>query len=126
MRRQSQRKHNKSSPEYLDQQVFAAHLEAITRQAGLDLYIILHGEAVRCKLNSAYQLSPRRLDDIIHTHLHTLGHVSPTSLPPTDEKITHSLLPMLNSTQWLNDVEQRRGIPPVHRRPFVAGLKETI
>ncbi len=131
MRRRSHRK-RKNSTGRLDQEEFCAYLENATRQAGfeverrdgLDLYVVLHGAAVRCKLNtaySAYQLSPQRLDDIVQAHLHALSVVPPTPPPPTEEEAAKALLPMLNQSQWLDYVVQQGGLPPVHR-PFVAGL----
>ena len=114
---------------------FAAHVEAATKQAGfvvekregLDLYVVLHGEPVRCNLDkvySAYQLSPHRLDDIVQVHLDALSRVPPSPPPPTEEEAAESLLPMLNPAWWLEAVEQQGGKPPVHR-PFVAGLVVT-
>ena len=44
---------------------FAAHVEAATRGAGFeiekrdgpDLYVVLHGQPMRCNLNQAYQVT---------------------------------------------------------------------
>lgn len=116
----------------LDQESFAAHVEAATRQAGfeiekrdgLDLHVIMHGEPMRCRLNraySAYQNSPHRLDDIVQAHLATLRTVPPTPPPPTEKEAAEGLLPMLNPAWFIEEMERRGGLPPVHR-PFVAGL----
>lgn len=136
MKHKSRHKHKrKNKTKRLDPESFAARVEAATRQAGftvdkrdeLDLYVVLHGDAVRCNLNtaySAYQISPHRLDDIVQAHLNTLRSVPPAPPPPTEEEAAQSLLPMLNPTWWLEEVERQVGLPPVHR-PFVAGLVVT-
>jgi hypothetical protein len=119
----------------LDLESFAAHVEAATRQAGftvekrdgLDLYVVLHGEPVRCNLDkafSAYQTSPHRLDDIVQVHLNALRSVPPPPPPLTEEQAAQSLLPMLNPISWLEEVERKGGLPPAVR-PFVAGLVVT-
>jgi len=121
--------------ELLDLESFAAHVEAATRQAGftverrdgLDLYVVLHGDPVRCNLDkafSAYQISPHRLDDIVQVHLNALRSVPPPPPPPTEEQAAQSLLPMLNPPCWPEEVERQGGLPPVVR-PFVAGLLVT-
>lgn len=129
MKRKSRRKR---TGKRLDQESFAAHVEAATRRAGftvekrdgLDLYVVLHGEPMRSNLNtaySAYEISPHRLDDIVQAHLAALRSVPPPPPPPTEEQAAESLLPMLNPTGFLEEVERRGGLPPVHQ-PFVAGL----
>jgi len=116
----------------LDRESFAAHVEAATRLAGftvekregLDLYVVVHGQPVRCNLDkvySAYQLSPHRLDDIVHVHLEALRGVPPPPPPPTEEQAAESFLPMLNPARWLEQV-QRKEVTPLAYRPFVAGL----
>jgi len=118
----------------LDRESFAAHVEAATRQAGftvekregLDLYVVLHGQPLRCNLDkvySAYQLSPHRLDEIVQVHLEALRGVPPPEPPLTEEQAAESFLPMLNQAQWLEQV-QRQGqeVTPLAHRPFVAGL----
>jgi len=116
----------------LDLESFAAHVEAATRQAGftiekrdgLDLYVILHGQPLRCNLNtaySAYQLSPHRLDDIVQVHLKVLRSVPPPPPPPTEKQAAESLLPMLNQARWLKETQRLDALPLVHR-PFIAGL----
>jgi uncharacterized protein YtpQ (UPF0354 family) len=116
----------------LDREPFAVHVETATRQAGfavekrdgLDLYVVLHGEPMRCNLNtaySAYQMSPHRLDGIVEAHLEALHKVPPPPPPPTEKEAAESLLPMLRRRRWLKEVRQRKALPPLHR-PFVAGL----
>ena len=128
-RRKSKRRRKR---EELDLESFAAYLEEATREAGfevekrdgLDLYVIPHDEPVRCSLEkaySAYQLSPRRLDDIVATHLKALSIIPAAVPPPTEEEAARSLLPMLNQAQFLDVVKKRGGESPAHR-PFVAGL----
>ena len=132
MKRRSRRKRARKK---LDLESFAAHIEAATRDAGfevekrdgLDLYIVRHGEPMRCDLNtaySAYQLSPHRLDEIVQAYLEALRSVPPTPPPPTEEEAAEALLPMLNPAWFLEEMEQRGVPPPVHH-PFVAGLVVT-
>jgi uncharacterized protein YtpQ (UPF0354 family) len=123
--------------EILDLESFAAHIEVATRQAGfviakreeLDLYVLLpgHDEPLRCNLNQIYrahQSSPHRLNDIVQAHLEALRSVPPPSPPPTEKEAAESLLPMLNRTQWLKEV-QRQNVSPIAHRPFAAGLVVT-
>jgi uncharacterized protein YtpQ (UPF0354 family) len=134
MKRKPRRRSRRKKP-VLDSESFAAHVEAATREAGfeierregLDLYVVPHDEPMRCNLEiaySAYQESPHRLNEIVQVHLNALRRVPPTPPPPTEEEAAQSLLPMLNTVQFLKVAEQRGGLPPVHR-PFVAGLVVT-
>jgi uncharacterized protein YtpQ (UPF0354 family) len=120
----------------LNQKAFAAHLETATRQAGyeiekcqgLDLYVIVHGEPLRCNLEQiyrAYQLSPHRLDDIVQTHLEALRSVPPPSPPPTEKEAAEALLPMLQPASWLGQMQRQFDAPRPLHRPFVAGLVVT-
>lgn len=123
---------NNHVSEALDLESFAAHIEAATQQAGyeikkrdgLDLYVVLHGQPMRCNLStvySAYQGAPHCLDDIIEAHLAALRSVPPTPPPPSEKEAAEALLPLLQSAEWLDKVRQLNTPPPVHR-PFVGGL----
>jgi len=57
----------------------------------------------------------------VQAHLNALRSVPPFPPPPTEEQAAESLLPMLNHTQWLKQV-QRQDVSPLAHRPFVAGL----
>lgn len=111
---------------------FAARMEAATRKAGFavagrqgtTLTVILHDQPVRCNLKTAYQAyqnAPDRLDDIIAAHLSALGKAPPPPPPPTEAEAAESLLPMLQSPQWVAET-QKANIPLPVQRPFVAGL----
>jgi uncharacterized protein YtpQ (UPF0354 family) len=116
----------------LDQQAFADHVQAATRQAGfeiekcegLHLYVVVQGEAMCCRLEmiyNAYQNSPQRLDDIVSAHLASLRAVPPPAPRPTEKEAAEALLPMLQPAEWLAAM-QKLDIPsPIHR-PFTAGL----
>ena len=118
-----------------DLESFAMYIEAATRQAGFaiakregaDLYVLLHGQPLRCNLNKIYQVyhsSPHLLDDIVQVHLNALRQ-TPQSLPaPTEKEAAESLLPVLNQAQWLKRAH-RKDVVPLAYRPFVAGLVVT-
>ena len=116
----------------LDQDAFAAHLEAATREAGftvekregLNLYVMLHGEALACNLKQAYQAyqaSPHRLDEVVAAHLGALQKVPPPAPRPTEKEAAESLLPLLQQTQWLTQAALQNTVP-VFSRPFLKGL----
>lgn len=116
----------------LDRDAFAAHIEAVTRQAGyvveqrqgMTLTLNLHGQSMPCDLKmlySAYQRSPDRLDDIVSAHLSALGQVPAPPVPPTEKDVAESFLPLLNPANWLDVVARQGAVPPVYR-PYVAGL----
>jgi len=118
-----------------DLESFAMHIEAATRQAGFaiakregaDLYVLLHGQPLRCNLNQIYQAyrsSPHRLDDIVQVHLNALRRTPQPPPPPTEKEAAESLLPVLNQTQWLKHAH-RKDVVPLAYRPFVAGLVVT-
>ncbi len=116
----------------LDPESFAAYIEEATRQAGfavdrrdgLNLYVILHGEPMRCDLRtaySAYQHAPGRLADIVDAHLSALRQVPPAPPPLTEAQAAEALLPMLNPRWRLQEMQRQTSISLAHR-PFVAGL----
>ena len=107
---------------------FIAHLQAATLQAGykiekqddLALYVIMHGEPMRCNLTQAYhayRAAPHRLDELVNAHLDALRSVPP-SPPPTEEQAAHSLLPVLQTASWIAKVGGL-DVPPPVQRPFV-------
>lgn len=123
----------------LDQESFAAYIEAATRQAGftvekragLKLYVTRHGHTLPCNVSKAYQAyqgSPHRLDDIVAAHLSVLQNMAPLAPPPTEKEAAESLLPLLQQTRWLkqpklqNNVPRDEGTVPVFSRPFVRGV----
>ena len=116
----------------LDQDSFAAHIEAATREAGftvekragLKVYVTLHGETRACNLRQAYQAyegSPHRLDEIVAAHLAVLQNVPPPSPLPSEKEASESLLPLLQQTRWLKQARQKN-IVPVFSRPFIKGV----
>jgi uncharacterized protein YtpQ (UPF0354 family) len=118
-----------------DLESFAIHIEAATQQAGFvivkregaDLYVLLHGQPLRCNLNQIYQAyhsSPHRLDDIVQVHLNALRRVPQPPPSPTEKEAAESLLPVLNQARWLKHAN-RKDIAPLAYRPFVAGLVVT-
>ncbi len=118
-----------------DLESFVTHIEAATRQAGFtiakregaDLYVLLHGQPMRCDLKQiyqAYRASPDRLADIVQVHLNALGQVPPSPPPPTEQEAAEALLPMLHQARWLKRTRRSEAVPPVYR-PFVAGLVVT-
>jgi hypothetical protein len=116
----------------LDPESFAAYMEAATRQAGfeverregLDLYVVLHGQSLRCDLKlaySGYQSAPERLDEVVEVHLNALRVVPPVPPPPGEKEAAESFLPLLNPAGWLQ-IAQRDGRPALLHRPFGGGM----
>ena len=116
----------------LKRNAFNQHLKKATKETGFvvdskhkkDLYVIVHGQAMRCDLDmlySAYKNAPDRLDDIVQTHLKVLKQIPPPPPAPTQKETAESLLPMLQQEDWLKQANQSGAIP-LHSRPFKAGL----
>lgn len=113
----------------LDRDGFAFTIETATRAAGFPversgdfaLSVSLHGQPMRCDLESlyaTYQNSPQRLDDIVAAHLAALRKVP---APPGEQEMMESTLPLLNPTGFLAALRQQQIREPMHR-PFAAGL----
>lgn len=116
----------------LNRDNFALILETATRAAGYPvergsdfaLTITMHGQPMRCDLESLYATyrgSPKRLDDIVDAHLAALRKVPPLPPEPTEQEAKESILPLLNTTDILAALDKRDIPLPVHR-PFAAGL----
>jgi hypothetical protein len=117
----------------LDLESFAVYVEAATRKAGFVvekregavLYVVLHGEPMRCDLNRmmypTYRKNPIRLDDIVNAHLSALRKVPPAPPPLTEEQAAAAFLPMLQQVRWLAQAQLQKAPPLVHR-PFLGGL----
>lgn len=111
---------------------FMARMAQVTKEAGfvvenhsdVYLFITLHDQSSRLNLQTTYQAyknSPDRLDEIIATHLRVLRQLPPPLPAPTEEEAAESLLPMLQTTPWLVDMQIQAPEPLLHR-PFLTGL----
>lgn len=115
----------------LKRTAFNQHLKKVTKQAGFvvderqkDLYVIMHGQSMRCDLDmlyGAYKNAPDRLDDIVQTHLTVLKRMPAPPPLPTEKEAADSILPMLQRADWLEQTNIAGGTPLVSR-PFMAGL----
>ncbi len=115
----------------LKRTAFNQHLKKATKQAGFivderqkDLYVIMHGQAMRCDLDmlyGAYKNAPDRLDDIVQSHLTVLKRMPPLPPPLTEKESAESLLPILQRGDWLEQTNKAGGIQLISR-PFMAGL----
>jgi hypothetical protein len=110
---------------------FMAHIAQVTKDAGFAvdnysdsyLFLTLHDQSSRLNLNTAYQTyinAPERLDDIIGAHLKVLRQFPPP-MQPTEQEAVETLLPVLQTSPWLVDMQIQEAIPLVHR-PFLTGL----
>lgn len=111
---------------------FMAHMARVTNEAGFAvertsesyLYVALHGQSNRLNLSTAYHAytkAPTRLDDIIGAHLKVLRHLPPPPPTPTEQEAAESLLPVLQTDQWLVDMQIQQTEPLLYR-PFLTGL----
>ena len=111
---------------------FMAYMAKVTVDAGFPverysdsyLFVILHGQSSRLNLSTAYHAyarAPDRLDDIVGAHLRVIRQLPPPPPPPTEQEAAASLLPVLQTSQWLVD-RQIQEIAPILHRPFLTGL----
>ncbi|MBE2220869.1 MAG: DUF1444 family protein [Anaerolineae bacterium] len=116
----------------LTRNAFKQHLKKATEQAGYtvddkqkkELTVIMHGQPMKCNLDmlySGYQNAPERLDDIVEAHLAALKKVPPPLPPITEKEAAESLLPLLQSQQWLNQANENKEARLISQ-PYKAGL----
>lgn len=111
---------------------FMAHIVQVTNDAGFPvdryndsyLFVTLHGHSSRLNLSTAYHAyakAPGRLNDIVDAHLKVLRQLPPPPPLPSPEEAAESLLPMIQTSQWLVD-RQIQEVAPILHRPFLTGL----
>lgn len=111
---------------------FMAHVAATAKATGLNvekvggayLDVTLNDQTRRLDLTTLYQVyekSPDQLDDMIDSYLAGLNSRSPLPLPTTPQELADSLLPTLQTTQWLAEMQAREGVS-LFARPFLTGL----
>lgn len=111
---------------------FMAYMAKVTTEAGFAvertsesyLYVALHGQSNRLNLSTAYHAytkAPSRLNDIVGAHLKVLHHLPPPPPTPTQQEAAESLLPVLQTDQWLVDMQIQQTEPLLYR-PFLTGL----
>jgi hypothetical protein len=111
---------------------FMAHIVKETNEACFTverysdsyLFVTLHGQSSRLNLSTAYHAytnAPDRLADIVGAHLRVLRQLPPPPPPPTEQEAAESLLPILQTSQWLVD-RQIQEVAPILHRPFLTGL----
>lgn len=111
---------------------FMAHMAQLTTEAGFAvertsesyLYVTLHGQSNRLNLSTAYHAytkSPGRLDEIVGAHFKVLRHLPPPPPTPSKQEAAESLLPVLQTDQWLVDMQIQQTEPLLYR-PFLTGL----
>jgi len=111
---------------------FMAHMARVTTEAGFTvdhysdsyLFVTLHDQASRLNLSTAYHAytkAPDRLNEIVDAHLKVLRQLPPPPPPPTEQEAAEALLPVLQTRQWLVDMQIQESVPLLHR-PFLTGL----
>jgi uncharacterized protein YtpQ (UPF0354 family) len=109
---------------------FMARIAQVTREAGFSvdnysdvyLFITVNDQSSRLNLHPTYQAytrSPDRLDEIIAGHLRVLRQLPPPVL--TEQTAAEALLPVLQTTQWLVDMQIQEAEPLLYRS-FLTGL----
>ncbi len=111
---------------------FTARVAATAKATGLNvkkvgeayLDVTLNDQPRRLDLKTlyqAYEKSPDHLDHRIDTYLAGLNSLPPPSPPTTPQALAESLMPVLQTTQWVAEMGASKD-GPLFSRPFLTGL----
>lgn len=116
----------------LDLDQFMAYMAKKTKEAGYQvegyfdsvLFITLHHQPQGFQLGSlydGYKADPRRLGGILDSHFQLLRLYPPSRLLPTDRDLEESILPMIQTEEWLAEQSRQTEWHPISR-PLIDNL----